>query len=245
MGAKYSCLAPGSTCSGGDVPQTDVAGTCPEGGVCCAPAPSPPPPPFVPDTPTPTTPAATAPPYPTNTPAPFPTTQPTPVPTPPAYECPFGLLPTVVPPTSIANCAVKSCNPCGSSAPDVYQTAKTAIYKTTAWTPSTPPDSNELQCYLDTTDPFLCSQASQSQNGACTTNDIAVDGNVSLFEFFLDDIPRIPAENAIGDERFRLGSRARVFFIETEHHHLNSFFSLSILTFFFSFFHFFQKLQKK
>ena len=65
MGANYDCLAPGSACPLGDVPQTDVAGTCPEGGVCCAPPPPPSPPPFVPDTPTPTTPPATAPPAPT------------------------------------------------------------------------------------------------------------------------------------------------------------------------------------
>ena len=66
MGANYDCLAPGSTCPLGDVPQSDVAGTCPEGGVCCMPPP--PSPPFVPDTPT--TPPATAPPVPTPAPPP-------------------------------------------------------------------------------------------------------------------------------------------------------------------------------
>ena len=40
MGANYDCLAPGSTCPLGDIPQTDVAGTCPAGGVCCTPPPA-------------------------------------------------------------------------------------------------------------------------------------------------------------------------------------------------------------
>lgn len=70
MGANYDCLAPGSTCPLGDVPRQDVAGTCPEKGVCCTPPPPPPPPPFVADTPTPTTPPATAPPIPTPAPPP-------------------------------------------------------------------------------------------------------------------------------------------------------------------------------
>jgi len=167
MGANYDCLAPGSACPLGDVPQTDVAGTCPEGGVCCAPAPAPSPPPFVPDTPTPTTPPPTAPPAPT-----------------PPYECPLGLLPNVTPPASIADCVVKTCVPCGSAAPDLYQTGELSVYVTPAWTPSTPVNTATLVCSLDRADPNICSQASQSQNAACTTNDIAVDGEVSFDSFF-------------------------------------------------------------
>ena len=140
-------------------------------GVCCAPAPAPSPPPFVPDTPTPTTPPATAPPAPTPVPAPGP-------PPPPAFECPFGLLPTVVPPLSITDCIVKSCDPCGSAAPDLYQTGALSIYVSPAWTPATPVDSATLVCSLDYSDPNICSQNSQSQNAACTTNDIAVDAQV-------------------------------------------------------------------
>ena len=103
---------------------------------------------------------------------------PPPPPPPPPYECPFGLLPTVIPPLSAADCAVKACNPCGSAAPDLYQTGDLSIYVSPAWTPATPVDSATLVCTLDSTDPVLCSQKSQSQNAACTTNDIAVDAQV-------------------------------------------------------------------
>jgi len=99
-------------------------------------------------------------------------------PPPPPFECPFGLLPITTPPLSVADCAVVPCNPCGSAAPDLYQTGALSVYVTPAWSPATPANSATLVCSLDYADPNICSQASQSQNAACTTNDIAVDAQV-------------------------------------------------------------------
>ena len=94
--------------------------------------------------------------------------------TPERVECPFGQGTVLVNATSVDDCIVLDCLPCGSATPDVYLTADLSIYKQPAWTEGLGTSTNtaELQCTLDRTDPFLCTTQAA---GSCTLNDIAID----------------------------------------------------------------------
>lgn len=95
-------------------------------------------------------------------------------------ECPFGQGTILVNATSVADCVVLPCDPCGSATPDVYITSQLSVYKQPAWTEGLPETTTAtLQCTLDRTDPFLCTTQSPD---SCTLNDIAIDnqGNYIL-----------------------------------------------------------------
>ncbi len=96
-------------------------------------------------------------------------------PAPALVDCPLGTG-TVTGATAAYDpglCVVLPCDPCGAQEPDLYLSSGLSVYKQPAWNTNVTYDQNtaELQCTLDSTDPFLCSLAPPS----CTLNDIAID----------------------------------------------------------------------
>lgn len=104
-----------------------------------------------------------------------------PQPEPVRVECPLGLGTLFPNATSINECVVLPCDPCGEANPDLYITSALSIYKQPAWEEGLDKraETAELQCELDRTDPALCTTQAE---GSCTLNDIAIDnqGNYIL-----------------------------------------------------------------
>lgn len=104
-----------------------------------------------------------------------------PQPEPVRVECPLGLGTVSANATSVDECVVLPCNPCGSANPDLYLTSALSILKQPAWEEGLDKraETAELQCELNRTDPFLCTTQAE---GSCTLNDIAIDnqGNYIL-----------------------------------------------------------------